>query len=927
MTLDGAPIATDALSVQRNPNETGTYILSWSAPAVVVQQVLSVSFPAGLFDSPVRGRLAAFEHEVTLNDCARPHINWGFLVTSSNYECADEACTNMSAASIVLAVGFSEAVSGSGGGAATSSDIEVFIEGGTATVVATFDVVEKSERRNRRLEGDGDRTRMAIGVVTSNGGTGGEVVKFRAKAGSIRDAGAWAVGHGDADVVSAFGSMAQPYTSLKLGADDVGIELAGTGDGGSPSVSLNFSGDMMLVGIVLGCVAGLVCMCSSFLCLRRRRSIKLQKRRAALRKGKDGFRETRLEVCSATDDDDLLPGSAAAMAIAAQLDWLRPPLGAVGSPSRSPTSMSKSNSTAALISSDLHETGRWIDALSHSYVSTLNDARPRCDLPTRVRKAAREAHLELERAPATDDLTALESLAELLDAEPVQVPLDLLVAASSLDRSADEATADFGEAEMVARLKSVIDSSSPLSRAIADALGWDMAGSGGSGDVRQQLCCLIRDFEKYALALKTAEPLVSLCIEAFEATGVTRTAHTDAESLALVRAVALMHARLGRSQVEAENRLLSELSLSHRMHDDGDRAGRTAQDAIAASRRIHHTLILPQLKAKGVKTFQGSLPPPQEIQPQECNAAPHEHPPLISGLYGSSRMDVGGFNFKVSCREEMPSESNLQPTVRFDDNLGSCRELDHRVSVHMSERAADDDLNARQEALCFGGSHKHLDPRLLAPPPAAHHPIPGGRAVTEALASNHEWADASEPAPLAAKPEMHEASSTEMMRERALRASGAKSLRLPPTSRLSPLASPTRSVPIMDEDELDLAAPVVAHREAPSVPAFTKRPSAARAAPEPPEGSRTLNGSLALPRIKSDARPSSAFMSERKQLPESRIDGMLTSLFAACDGDSPRAPKPSRGGSKVMPTSHTSSDGRQADRDRACSARCASDSR
>jgi hypothetical protein len=404
--------------------------------------------------------------------------------------CADEACKDMSDASVVLAVGFSEPITNAAGGAAASDDIEVFIEGGTATVVSTFDVVENEERRSRRLQGDVAGDRMAIGVVTSSAGTGGEVIKFRAKPGAIRDAGAWRIGHDH--VVSAYGSLVQPYVSLKSGAKDVGIQLA------SASASAVFgptesSGDSMLIIIAAGGAAGLACLFCTFFCLRRRRSSKLQKRRAALRMGKDGFRQTRLDSLCSVDDEP--QASAAAMTIASQLDWLRAPLGAVSSPSRSPTSMSKSSSTAALISCDLRETGRWIDMLADGFVSAVEDAQPRCHLPARILKAAHEAHSELQKAPAINDLAALECLVELLEAEPIEVPVDLLVAASSLDRSADESATDFGEAQMVARLKVVLDSSSALPPAISDALSSSAAGHMGGGDFRQkkQLSCLIRD--------------------------------------------------------------------------------------------------------------------------------------------------------------------------------------------------------------------------------------------------------------------------------------------------------------------------------------------------------------------------------------------------------------------------------------------------
>lgn len=408
LSVDDVAIDAANVTVSVHAEEVGVYNLAWRVPTHTMGAVLTVAYAADVVNSPVHGAMGAFSASAELVDCSAPEISSAYIVKSEPYACADTYGCEGSASAVVV-VGFSEAVySTSSSRTLSGSDLEIGVEGGVARLASVYTVAEAARRRTQE---DGAR-RVAVALVLTDGATGDEQVTVRARSGAIRDDAGWAVGATDADVYTAIGSIAAPYTDLQTAAAASAL---------SSEEAKRASFFRTTVGVIVIVVAAAMAIIATVFCLlflRRKRLRTVEKRRASLRKEQGGdCRLTRLQSYFLQDADGSkrvsVQASTVALAIVSDFEGLRArELDQADASASSTSGVTPESPARALVSKQ--ETARWVDELAETVIAALYAVRPPCALPRQVVEAARDAYRQQAGAHPSDDVTALRALTQEL---------------------------------------------------------------------------------------------------------------------------------------------------------------------------------------------------------------------------------------------------------------------------------------------------------------------------------------------------------------------------------------------------------------------------------------------------------------------------------------------------------------------------------
>jgi len=689
VAIDGVVIDSNEVALSAQPGSVGVYDLVfaakyWNRAAGIMTP--TISFAAGAFVSPTRGPLGAFSERVALEDCTPPFVSRAMVMQKRGYECAALTCTDegVSRAAFVLDIDFAEPVFGPGGRPVADTDVEIYLSGGVATVASTYVVQRPVTEGRRRVSEAVGYTRLSVAVELSTGANGDETVKLRPRDGAIWDgSGKWYVSHLDQDVVTAVGNVLRPFFQ--------------TTSANGPAASIQVG-----LGVPLGIFGGVLLLVGAFCFCQSRHCSRLSKARVAPRNWSSWDSRRRVLGSKSGSASHKSPSALAdAIAIAEHYEWLY---------AKEP---------------QVELTGYWIITLADAAVDALRDVQPACALAPSVLMMAHAVHSKRGgRAP--DDLEALQALGELLRDGPTLLPESLLMAAASLDTSAQAALGNFGEAEGTSALKRMLASGGAIPKAVELGLG-DVAlapsaslwfGVEPDATLKQQLVGLLRQRKSYASALAAVRGVVPDCLAVFAGAGVTKPlVTTEADAVALVLEMVEMHARLGARQREVEARTHHAVEAPYhvwrRARGRGSRVGFTdlahtaPEEVDQACRHIYSTLVARKLKAAGCVPFSGKLRPSTEPLPVPVPRLPTPVP--------NSRRErwIGGFRQRQSSREDVVPETALTATVWNADHFG------HASSVRLSERAAEPGERggggvAHGRVSSFGNSPAHFAIRDLA---------------------------------------------------------------------------------------------------------------------------------------------------------------------------------------------------------------------
>jgi hypothetical protein len=514
----------------------------------------------------------------------------------------------------------------------------MYTEGGAAAIAATFlmagganataDDANRTAAPRRRRESD-SASRLAIGLALTPGATADEVVRIRPIQGAVRDDAGWAASHRMEDAVLASGSLVQ--TSRR---DKVENRVVGSGTSVTASVAIIFG-----VSVAFFCVAR-ACGINAGAGLLSRLPRRLREPLAylpTLRIERRGVRIVPQQQAFRRQSQPARPpASRAALAIAADFEWLRPP-------SRAGKVFRLLRDRGLRRAATTEMAGQWMDMMADASVDSIHEVQRKGALPVRVLDAAHAAHVLAVGPGLSDDVSALRVLHNALSAAPSPLPRPLLLAASYCDQNVRaEALCLRGDAAAASYLGTLLSAGRQLPAAVEAALhGIAAAGTGSAaGGARSQLALLLRRREPFANAVSIARPLVSECLEAMdEPEFVDEDVMTDGEVVQQVLAVVAAHLKLGLRQVEAESR------ISARVHAALDAFGKAravdpwsknstdpgfpptggkalkrtrrasaadpdhlAAQAVAACRRIESELVSAQLATLGLRQFSGRLP-------------------------------------------------------------------------------------------------------------------------------------------------------------------------------------------------------------------------------------------------------------------------------------------------------------------------------